>query len=79
MRRCFCARFTLLYIERIEQENNVDDDFNEDLRTFLMSYFLSTFAKYFSGVSTIIIGNELCRRLSWNVEFYFFIYYYLSL
>ena len=29
----------MFYISCIEQENNVDDDFNEDLRNFLVSYF----------------------------------------
>ena len=28
-----------LYIARNEQEHNVDDDFTEYVRTFLMSYF----------------------------------------
>ena len=41
MRCCFWARLNILYIARIEQENNFDDDFNEDMRTFLISYFLS--------------------------------------
>ena len=45
MRRCFREQLTLFYIARIEQENNVYDDFTEDVRTFLMSYFLSTFDK----------------------------------
>ena len=35
-------------IATIEQENNVDDDFTEDVSTFLMSDFKSTFDKYFS-------------------------------
>ena len=38
MRRFF-ARLTLLYIARIEQNNNGDDDFTEYLRTFLISDF----------------------------------------
>ena len=48
----FLAQLTLLYIACIEQENNVDDDFTEYVRTFLMSDFWSTFDKYFSGVLT---------------------------
>ena len=35
----FLARLTLFYITRIEQENNFDDDFSEDIRTFIISYF----------------------------------------
>ena len=31
----FLERWTILYIERIEQENNVDDEFTEDVHTFL--------------------------------------------
>ena len=33
----FLSQFTLLYIAHIEQENNVDVEFTEDVRTFLMS------------------------------------------
>ena len=40
MRRFFKARLTLLYIACIEQENNVDDDFIEDARNFILSSFL---------------------------------------
>ena len=38
IREVFLELLTLLYITRIEQENNGDDDFTEDVRTFLMSY-----------------------------------------
>ena len=64
----FFARLTLLYITRIYQQNNGDDDFTEDLHTFLISYFLSSLDKYFSGVSTIPIINELCIWVSWKEE-----------
>ena len=46
MRRCFPERFTLLNIACIEQENNIGDDFTEDVRTFFMSDFLSTFGPF---------------------------------
>ena len=49
---------------RIEQENNVDDDFTEDVRTFSYHISESTLDKYFSGVSTIIISNEIFRQVS---------------
>ena len=65
-RRYFLAQLNLLYIARIEQKNY--DDFNEDVRTFLMSDFLSRFDKSFSGVSEVLINNEFCRRVIWKVE-----------
>ena len=34
--RLFLAQLTLLYIAYVEQENNVDDEFTEDLRTFFI-------------------------------------------
>ena len=40
LRRLFWARSTILYIARIEQENNVDDDFIEGVRIFLLYIFL---------------------------------------
>ena len=36
MRHQFLALLNLLYIACIEQENNVDDDLTEDVRTFLI-------------------------------------------
>ena len=66
--RYFFARLTLLYSALIEQEKNVVDDFTEDVHTFLMSDFSSTFDKSFSGVSTILFNNELCGRVIWQVE-----------
>ena len=68
----FLSGFTLLYISRIEPENDVDDDFTEDVRTSLKSDFLSTLDKYFSGVSMILIRNEFCRWVSWGEELSFF-------
>ena len=32
----YLTQLTLLYIACIEQENNVDDEFTEDVRTFLI-------------------------------------------
>ena len=58
MRRCCLAQLILLDISRIEQNNNVDDDFTEDARTFLYSYFQSTLDKSFSEVLTIIISKH---------------------
>ena len=58
MRRWFLAQWTLLYISHIEQENNVDDDFINDVLIFLLSNFLSTFDTSFPGVSTMIIDNN---------------------
>ena len=49
MKRYNLAQITILYMTRIEQENNVDDDFTEDVRTFLISYSLSTLDKSFRG------------------------------
>ena len=45
----FKAILTLLDIAHIEKVNNVDDDFTEDVRTFLISDFQSTLNKYFFG------------------------------
>ena len=45
----FLAQLAILYIVRIEQENNVDDDFTEDLRTFIISDFLSILENTFQG------------------------------
>ena len=64
MRRFFLARLTILYISGIKQENNVEDDLTEGLRTFIMPDFLSTWNNYFSGIPTILINNKLCRRVS---------------
>ena len=38
-RDVFLAQFTILYIARIDQENNVDDEFAEDVRTLIVSDF----------------------------------------
>ena len=57
MRNFSWEKLTLLYIARIEQANNVDDDFTEYVHTFLISDFWSKFDKSFSGLSTIIISN----------------------
>ena len=43
MRRLLRSQWTLLYIALIEKENNVDGDFIEDVRIFILSSFLSTF------------------------------------
>ena len=53
----FLPKLTLLYIARIEQENNVDYDFTEDVRTFLMYDLRSRSDKYSSWLSTIRIDN----------------------
>ena len=42
IRRRLWARLTLSEIARIEQKSNVDDNFTEDVRNFLMSYLPST-------------------------------------
>ena len=47
MRRCCLAQLIVLDISRIEQNNNVDNDFTEDARTFLHSYFQSSLDKSF--------------------------------
>ena len=67
----------MLYIACIEQENIVDNDFNEDVRTFLMSDFWSTFDKYFSGVLTILINKKFYRRMSCYVELLLFLHFLL--
>ena len=72
MRRLFWARWTILYIAHIKQENNVGDDFIEDVRTFLLSIFLSTFDKYLPGVLKILNNNEFLRWLCWRVELLLF-------
>ena len=70
---------TLLYTELIEQENNIDDFFTGDVRTFMISYSQSILDKSFSGVSTILIKNELWRWVTWKEEVFFFrLSYYLS-
>ena len=48
------AWLTMIYIERIGQENNVDGEFTEDVRTFLMSGFLiDVWLILFEGVENI--------------------------
>ena len=37
----------------------------------------STFGKFFSGVSTILINKKICRRLSWNVDLLLFFHFLL--
>ena len=75
----YLAQLTLLYIACIEQENNVDDEFTEDVRTFLISDFLSALDKYFSGVLTILISKEFCRRASWVRSYNcFYLSYYIN-
>ena len=44
-------------MEDIEQENNVEDDFTEDERTFLVTYFHSPRDKSFSSVSSTLVIN----------------------
>ena len=69
----------LLYIARIEQENIVYDDMNEYVRTFLISYFLSTLDISFSGISTIIISNTFYRQVIWGESLSFCcLFYYLN-
>ena len=58
MRRCFLAELDIFYIARIEQENNIDDKFTEDVRTVIMSDFQSAFDKSFSGVSKVLIKKN---------------------
>ena len=41
--KSFFARLTISCIARIEQENYVDDEFTEDVHTFIMSDFQSAF------------------------------------
>ena len=48
MRHLFWAQWYILYIASIEQENNVDDEFIEDVRIFVLSSFLS-----------MMIGNSI--------------------
>ena len=61
----FWEQLTILYTSCIQQENNVDDDFTEDVRTFIISGYPSTLYQYFSGVLEILISNKLYRRVSW--------------
>ena len=67
--RQLLSLLTLLYIAHIEHENNYEDESTEDVQTLLVLYFPSTFDKYFSGVSTIITSNELCRQDSRGEDF----------
>ena len=62
----FLSQLTLLRIALIEQENNVDDDFTEYVRTFIKSYLPSTLDQYFLVVFTIIIIYLLYIRVSWG-------------
>ena len=55
---CFWAQWTLLHIARTKHENNVEDDFTEYVYTFLVTISPSTWDKYFSLVSKMIIYNE---------------------
>ena len=50
-------KFTILYIACIEQENNVYDNFTENIRNFFKIDFLINIGKSFSLVSTIFISN----------------------
>ena len=52
---------------------NVDDDFTEDVRTFLISNLPSLLDKYFSGASTILISNGLFIQVSWWEELSLFL------
>ena len=47
-----------LHISHIEQENNINNDFIENLHTFISFNYLSTFYTSFSGVSTILINKD---------------------
>ena len=53
----FLALLITLYLTCIEQENNVDDECTENVCTFLISAFLSTLDKSYTGVSTILVNN----------------------
>ena len=44
-------------MKHIEYENNVEDDFTEDERTFFVTYFHSPWNKSFSSVSSTLIIN----------------------
>ena len=44
-------------MKHIEHENNVEDDFTEDERTFLVTYFHSPRDKTFSSVLSMLIIN----------------------
>ena len=59
----FWAQLTILYIERIEQENKVEYNFTEYVHNFLMSDFQSNFDRSFSGLLTILINKKFCRRV----------------
>ena len=71
----FLARLTLLYIVRTKKEYNVNYDFTEDVRTFLISYLIQTIYKSFSGLSTILISIDFCIRVSWKENAPFFLYF----
>ena len=62
-------------MERIEQKNNVNDEFNEYVSDFFISYLPSTFDKPLSGFLTILISNELCRQVSWGDNLLLFFYF----
>ena len=73
-------QLTLLYIAPIAHKNNVDGDFTEDVSAFLLLDFHSTLDKSFLGFLTILISNDLCRRLVGEIICCCFCrYYYLSL
>ena len=55
----FWASWTILCMEHIEHENNVEDDFTEDEHTFLVAYSCSPWDKSFSSVSSTLIINIL--------------------
>ena len=73
----FWEWLTILCIACIEQENNFDYDFTEDVNNFLMSNFLSTFDNPFSGVSKILINDKWCRWVSCQVEVLLFLNFLL--
>ena len=49
--------YWLYYTLHVLKNNNVNDNFTEDVRTFPISDFLSTLDKSFSGVPKILISN----------------------
>ena len=75
----FLSQWTILYSVRIEQENNVDDEFIEYVSTFSCLFSLQHLIHPFQG----------CQRYSWITKYEdgwgfmwscccFFISYYLS-
>ena len=57
------AQLIILYISCIKQKQIVNNDLIECVCTFIMFYFRSKFDNSLSGVSKIIINNELCVRV----------------